>query len=87
MIGLAIAILWFVLGVIILGAIVWVALWAIKSFLPVPPVVERVVWAVFLILVLIYLLMTIQGGGHPPFRLGESSGPVTASASGATFDL
>jgi hypothetical protein len=69
MINLAIAILWFVLGVIILGAIVYVALWAIKSFLPVPVVVERVVWAVFLILVLIYLLMAIQGGGHMPFRI------------------
>lgn len=71
MIGLAINILWFALGVIILGAIVWVALWAVKQVLPVPPMVEKVVWAVFLILVLIYLLMAIQGGGHVPFRFSE----------------
>jgi hypothetical protein len=84
MISLAISILWFALGVLILGAIVWVALWAVKQFLPVPAVVEKVVWAAFLILVLIYLLMAIQGGGHVPFRIGLS-GP--AGAATGTADL
>jgi hypothetical protein len=87
MISLSISILWFALGVIILAAIILVALWGIKQFLPIPPRVEQLVWVVFLILVLIYLLMTIQGGGHPPFRVGLllpvapmlQSGPATAA--------
>jgi hypothetical protein len=75
MISLAIGILWFALGVLILGCIVYVALWAVRQVLEVPAVVEKVVWAVFLILVLIYLLMTIQGGGgHAPFHWSANIG-------------
>lgn len=81
MINLAIAILWFALGVIILGAIIWVALWAVRQFLPVPAPVEKVIWAVFLILVLIYLLMAIQGGGLHSFRISGPAADPTASAS------
>ena len=86
MINLAIQILWFALGVLILGCIVWVALWAVRQVIEVPAVVEKVIWAVFLILVLIYLLMTIQGGGHAPFRLSLGlPGPGYTAA--ATVDL
>jgi len=63
LINLAIDILWLALGILILGAIVWVALWAVKQVLPVPATVEKVVWAVFLILVLIAVLSMIAGGG------------------------
>lgn len=81
MIGLAISILWFALGVVILGCIVFVAFWAVRQVIPIPPVVEKVVWAVFLILVLIYLLATIQGGGRAPFRLSLGlPGPTYSTA-------
>ena len=82
MIGLAISILWFALGVIILAAIIFVALWGIKSIsVPIPPRVEQLVWVVFLILVLIYLLMTIQGGGRAPFRISQLlPGPTYAAS-------
>ena len=63
MIAIAIDILWVALGVIILGTVIWVALWAVKSFIPIDIRIEKAVWAVFLILVLIYLLVAIQGGG------------------------
>lgn len=87
MIGLAISILWFALGVLILGCIVYVALWAVKKVVPVPPVVEQVVWAIFIILVLIYLLMTINGTapGGRPFRWGGV--PASAHSAWATVDL
>ena len=67
MIELAIGLLWFCIGVIILGTIVFVVLWVIKLFIGIPPKIEQAVWAVVGILVLIFLLTTITGGGfHPP---------------------
>lgn len=65
MITLAVSILWFALGVIILGAIIYVALWGIRQFVPLPPKVETLVWVVFLILCLIFLLLALEGGGLP----------------------
>jgi hypothetical protein len=74
MIAIAIGILWLVIGIIILGAVIYILLWAIRTFVPsgVSPRIEQAIWAVFGILVLIYLLTVIEGGGtlpHPnPFR-------------------
>ena len=65
MIGLAISVLWFALGVMILAACIFLAFWGVRQFVPIPPMVEKLVWAVFGILVLIYLLMVIEGGGLP----------------------
>ena len=93
MVSLAIAILWFALGVIILAAIILVALWGIRQFMPIPPRVEQLVWVVFLILVLIYLLTTIAGGGGGPsfghFRFGasQSSTALAAYPAGPATDL
>lgn len=63
LLSLSISILWVVLGIIVLCAIVWVALWALKQFLPFPPVVEQLVWACVVILVLIGVLSAIAGVG------------------------
>ena len=63
LIALAINILYFALGVVVLCAVVWIALWAVGQIKPVPEPIVRVVWAVVAILCLIALLMTIQGGG------------------------
>jgi hypothetical protein len=65
MIGLAIGILWFALGVIILGGVIWLALWGIKQFVSVPARLETAVWIVFFILCLIYLLYALESGGLP----------------------
>lgn len=65
MISLAIGILWLCIGIIVLGAIVYVLFWAIRLFFPIPPKVEQAVWAVFAILILIYLLMAVEGGTLP----------------------
>jgi len=68
MIHLATVILWLALGVLILGGVVWLALYAIKQFVPLPSNIEMAIWIAFLILVLIYTLYAIEGGGVPSFR-------------------
>jgi hypothetical protein len=67
MIGLAIGILWFAIGVIVLGGVVWLALYGIGLFIPggIPARVYQAVWVVFLILCVIYLLYALEGGGLP----------------------
>ena len=62
LIHLSIEILWLALGVIILCAIIWLALYAVKQILPVPATVEKVIWLCVLILVLIGLLTLVSGG-------------------------
>lgn len=83
MIGLAIDILWFLIGVIILGGVVWIALYVLHSVFPnLPPMLDRVVWGVFAILCLIYILLVISGGA-PSFRpriVGQTHGPAIADA-------
>ena len=65
MVALAIALLWFLIGVIILAAIIWFVLYGLKTVagLPIPARIEQGIWFVFLILVIIYLLTTLVGGG------------------------
>lgn len=80
MIGLAIEILWFLIGVIILGGVVWIALYVLHSVFPnLPAIIDRVVWGVFGILCLIYVLMMISGAA-PSFRPRLGFAPTIALA-------
>ena len=63
MIGLAIQILWFLIGLIVLLGIVWLALYVVKMFAPIPGRIEQAIWVVVLILCLIGLLTLLGGGG------------------------
>ena len=65
MIALAISLLWFLIGVVVLAAIIWFVLYGLKTVagLPIPPRIEQGIWFVFLILVIIYLLMAVAGSG------------------------
>lgn len=67
MINLAVGILWLCIGVIILGAVIWILLAVLKRFFPnaIGGNVEYAVWAIFAILILIYLLTALEGGGLP----------------------
>ena len=71
MIQLAISILWLLIGIIVLLAVVWLALYVVKLFAPVPDPIEKMVWAVVLILCLIGVLTLLAGGGsvQPLFHL------------------
>jgi hypothetical protein len=72
MIELAIAILWFLLGVVILGFVVWVALYVLHQvFSNLPGKFDQAVWGIFALLCLIYALTLLAGGGHIAFpRVG-----------------
>lgn len=63
MIALAINILWLVIGVLVLLAVVWLALYAVKIFVVVPTRIEQLIWVVVLILILIAVLSLLAGGG------------------------
>ncbi len=80
LISLAISILWLLIGVIIILGIIWLALYVIKMFVPVPERIEQMVWIVILILILIAVLTLLAGGGgFRGFRLsGVTGGPLAA---------
>jgi len=67
MIPLAINVLWLLIGVIILGAVIYIALKVVRRFFPgLDPNVDYAIWSIFGILILIYVLMMLQGGGTAP---------------------
>lgn len=72
MIALAISILWLLIGVIVLLAVVWLALYVVRLFTPIPDPIEKMIWAIVLILCLIGVLSLLAGGGAglhaPSFR-------------------
>ncbi len=73
MVGIAISLLWFLIGVIVLAGIIFLVLYGIKNIaqIPVPARLEQGVWFIFLILCVIYLLSVLVGGGGfatPHFR-------------------
>ena len=67
MIDLAISILWLALGIIVLLGVIWLLLYGIRLFTPIPPRIEQLVWVVVLILILIGVLSLLAG--HEPFRV------------------
>jgi hypothetical protein len=73
MLEMAIGVLWFLIGVIILAGIVYLAIWVIESFIyPIPERVKQGIWVVVLLLALIALITILAGGGagnlRSPFR-------------------
>ena len=69
MVALAIAILWYAVGVIVLLACVWLALYAVKIFVQIPARIEQLIWVIILILILIGALTLLTGGGANTFHL------------------
>ena len=62
MVGLAISILWLLIGVIVLLGVVWLALYVVRLFVAIPDPIEKAVWAIVLILCLIGALTLLAGG-------------------------
>jgi hypothetical protein len=93
MISIAINVLWFLVGLIVLCGIVYLAIWVIEKFVyPIPEKVKQGVWVIVLLLALIALLGVIAGGGSfrfPSVRgaLGEPGGAITAIPAGTAADL
>lgn len=64
MVGMAVSVLWFLIGLIILCGIIYLAIWVIESFImPIPEPIKKGVWVIVLLLALIALLTTVIGGG------------------------
>lgn len=83
MLTIAINVLWFLIGLIILAGIVYLAIWVIESFIyPIPERVKQGVWVIVLLLALIALLTVIVGGGGafrmPGLRSGITGGTIAA---------
>jgi len=64
MTGIAVSVLWFLVGLIILCGIVYLAIWVIEQFImPIPQKVKQGIWVIVLLLALIALITAIAGGG------------------------
>lgn len=64
MLSIAISVLWFLIGLIVLAGIIYLAIWVIESFIhPIPERVKQGVWVIVLLLALIALLTVLVGGG------------------------
>jgi len=69
MLSMAIGVLWFLIGLIILAGVVWLAIYVIESMIqPIPEPVKRGVWLVVLLLAIIALLTIMLGGGLGSLR-------------------
>lgn len=87
MTSIAINVLWFLIGLIILAGVVYLAIWVIESFIyPIPEKVKQGIWVIVLLLALIALITVIAGGGsfHFPAVKSESGGSFATVSASAT---
>jgi hypothetical protein len=69
MAGMAISVLWFLIGLIVLAGVIYLAIWVIESFIfPIPEQVKKGIWVIVLLLALIALITVLVGGGSNPFH-------------------
>ena len=74
MAAMAISVLWFLIGLICLAGVIYLAIWVIEAFIyPIPEKVKQGVWVIVLILALIAVISILAGGGDvmSPFRIGK----------------
>jgi len=68
MIDIAVNVLWFLIGLIILAGIIWLAIWVIEQFVtPIPEKIKQGIWVIVLLLALIALITALAGGGSMRF--------------------
>jgi hypothetical protein len=86
MVSLAISILWFLIGLIVILGVVWLALYVVQMFVQLPARVIQAVWAIVLILILIGALSMLAGGGGSlsHFHFGVAGPAFAAYSSSAT---
>jgi hypothetical protein len=74
MLALAISVLWFLIALVVLVGIGWVVLWVLGQLgIVVPPMVIKLALIILGLLVLIYFLTMIAGGGVNIFQGGAGS--------------
>ena len=64
MIGMAISLMWMLLGLVVLCAIIWFVLYVVQQILGIalPARIVQAIWLVVLILVVIAILTILAGG-------------------------
>jgi len=63
MASMAIQVLWFLIGLICLAGVVYLAIWVIEQFIsPIPGKIKQGVWVIILLLALIALISVLVGG-------------------------
>jgi hypothetical protein len=64
--------LWLLISIIVLCLVVYLVLWVIKSFVevPIPDKVEKGIWLIVLLIILIWVISAMTGIG--PIRLNLS---------------
>ena len=64
MAAIAINVLWFLIGLIILCGVIWLVIWVVEQFImPIPEQIKKGVWVIVLLLALIALIGALVGGG------------------------
>ncbi len=70
MLAIAISVLWFLIGLIVLCGIIYLAIWVIESFVTaIPEKIKQGVWVIVLLLALIALITVVAGGGTGGLKL------------------
>jgi hypothetical protein len=78
--AIAIAVLWLLIGIVVLAGVIYLAIWVIESFIyPIPERVKQGIWVVVLLLALIALITTLMTG-RAPFQLGGRISGVASTA-------
>jgi hypothetical protein len=74
MAAMAINLLWMLIGAICLAGVIYLVLYGINTFITqIPPRLEQGIWFIFLLLIIIYAIGALFGGGATtmPFHLGR----------------
>jgi hypothetical protein len=74
MIGMAISVMWMLLGLVILCAVIWFALYVVQNVvgIAIPARIIQMIWLVVLILVIIAILTILAGGSIGGMGMGHS---------------
>lgn len=68
MAAIAISLLWLLIGAICLAGVIYLLIYGIETFIsPIPAKLKQGVWFIFLLLIVIYLIGALAGGGGANF--------------------
>jgi len=68
MVEMAIGVLWFLIGLIVLAGVIYLAIWVIENFImPIPEQIKKGIWVIVLLLALIALITVLASGGTMRF--------------------
>ena len=88
MLALAINVLWFLIALVVLVGIGWVVLWVLGQLgIVVPPMVIKLALIILGLLVLIYFLTMIAGGGMNIFQGGRHSSLISPTQTASLLDM